>query len=208
MKPSDIDSWMVKAFHEMAEDSDANAESAREAIWRKTDDSRKYSAKGLMLRMSLAVAATLVIAFFVFYNPSPKASWLLAERINKNTSISGIEPVNYADSLIRDTLMFFRETFSTMTPVHDTIVVPVFQTTYLTIHDTIMIKELEEDAYPTLAIQDANSDFLFEEMPKEQKVRGILWWRSKTAFPANKASAEVSRSDRKFPIRFPVISAQ
>ena len=208
MKTSEFDNMIRQALLEEAANDDAAAEAARGRVWQKANPPKMFSLTAMLFRVAAAAIIVLLLttACFLWMQKEQPAKQMAQKKEIRNAANSLDSLVKPAKNVVFQTI--YRDRFLTSAIVLDTVVLQKTEVVYSTTYDTVFI-EKEKTSEPLIAggnPQD-NDVFPIENMPQKQ-VRGILFWRTKTAFPNNNATADVRRDRKKQPFTIPVISAQ
>ncbi|HPS84684.1 MAG TPA: hypothetical protein PLA88_10220 [Bacteroidales bacterium] len=208
MKTSEFDNMIRQALLEEAANDDATAEAARGRVWQKANPPKMFSFPAMLFRVAAAAIIVLLLTTTYFmWIQNDKSGEQMAERkemkfVTKRNS-SSVEP---AQKVILQTI--YRDRYVASAVVHDTVETQKEDIVYTIIHDTVFI-ERQNTAESLIAGGNPVDYNIFpiENTPQKQ-IRGILFWRTKTAFSNNTARADVRRDRKKQPFLIPVISAQ
>lgn len=206
MKTPDFDHIIRAALLSDARTNDPAAENARERVWAKANPPKMYSTRSLVMR--IAVAAVLVclvsIGAYSLLTHNSQHSVFADRKVPMKIHIVQLKqnPMvkNEQNTIVyRDRTVFAEAT-------HDTVFLSFPELVYTTKTDTVYIeKQYENISHPVDLVV---SDETWNEIPEQKQVKGLLWWRTKPAFPNNVANVETSMAERKSFFRKMVISAQ
>ncbi|HPF00497.1 MAG TPA: hypothetical protein PKY63_07515 [Bacteroidales bacterium] len=208
MKTSEFDNIIRQALLEEAANDDAAAEAARGRVWQKANPPKMFSLTAVLFRVAAAAILVLLLttAYFMWIQKEHSAKKMAEKKEIRNAANSLDSLVKPAKNVVFQTIYLDR--FLTSAIVHDTIILQKTDVVYSTSHDTIFI-EKQHTSEPLIAggNPQVNDVFPIEYTPQKQ-VRGILFWRTKPAFPNNTATADVRYDRKKQTFTIPVISAQ
>ncbi len=208
MKTSEFDNMIRQALLEEAANDDAAAEAARGRVWQKANPPKMFSLTAVLFRVAAAAILVLLLttAYFMWIQKEHSAKKMAEKKEIRNAANSLDSLVKPAKNVVFQTI--YRDRFLTSAIVHDTIILQKTDVVYSTSHDTIFI-EKQHTSEPLIAGGNSQGYDVFpiENMPQKQ-VRGILFWRTKTAFSSNTATADVRRDRKNQPFTIQVISAQ
>jgi|GEM_PF-2771207 len=208
MKTSEFDNMIRQALLEEAANDDAAAEAARGRVWQKANPPKMFSLTAVLFRVAAAAILVLLLstAYFMWIQKEQPATQMTQKkeiRMIANSTDSLVKP---APNVVFQTI--YRDRLVASAIAHDTVVLQKTEVVYSTTYDTVFI-EKHKTSEPLIAGGNPTDDdvFLPQTSPRKQ-VRGILFWRTKTAFSSNTATADVRRDRKNQPFTIPVISAQ
>jgi len=208
MKTSEFDNMIRQALLEEAANDDAAAEAARGRVWQKANPPKMFSLPAMLFRVAAAAILVLLLttAYFMWIQKEQPAKQMAQKkeiRMIANSTDSLVKP---APNVVFQTI--YRDRLVASAIAHDTVVLQKTEVVYSTTYDTVFI-EKHKTSEPLIAGGNPTDDdvFLPQTSPRKQ-VRGILFWRTKTAFSSNTATADVRRDRKNQPFTIPVISAQ
>jgi len=208
MKTSEFDNMIRQALLEEAASDDAAEEVARGRVWQKANPPKMFSLTAVLFRVAAAAILVLLLttAYFMWIQKEQPAKQMAQKNEIRMIAISTDSLVKPAQNVVFQTI--YRDRFVASVITHDTVVMQKTEVVYSTAYDTVFI-EKQHISEPLIAGGNSHSNDVFpiENTPQKQ-VRGILFWRTKTAFPNNSATADVRRDKNKQPFTIPVISAQ
>jgi len=208
MKTSEFDNMIRQALLEEAANDDAAAEAARGRVWQKANPPKMFSLTAVLFRVAAAAILVLLLstAYFMWIQKEQPATQMTQKSEVKNIATEMHKTLKPAPNVVFQTI--YRDRFVASAITHDTVVMQKTEVVYSTTYDTVFI-EKHKTSEPLIAGGNPTDDdvFLPQTSPRKQ-VRGILFWRTKTAFPNNTATADVRRDKKKQPFTIPVISAQ
>lgn len=208
MKTSEFDNMIRQALLDEAANDDAAAEAARGRVWQNANPPKMFSVTAMLLRVAAAAIIVLLLnTTYFMWIQNDKSGEQMAERkeINfvANRKIISVEP---AQEVILQTI--YRDRYIASATVHDTVEMQMKDIVYTIIHDTVFI-ERQNTSEPLIAGGNPKGNDVFPiEVTPQKQVRGILFWRTRTAFSSNTVTADVRRDRKKQPFLTPVISAQ
>lgn len=208
MKTSEFDNMIRQALLEEAASDDAAAEAARGRVWQKANPPKMFSLTAVLFRVAAAAILVLLLttAYFMWIQKEQPAKQMAQKneiRMIANSTDSLVKP---APNVVFQTI--YRDRFVASAITHDTVVLQKTEVVYSTAYDTVFI-EKQHTSEPLIAGGNSQSNDVFPiEYTPQKQVRGILFWRTKTAFPNNTATADVRYDRKKQTFTIPVISAQ